>query len=490
MSIRATATATALVALAAAGPLATAHAAPAGAPAGVSAEVQLAQSGVPAAVVADIQSLLNRLGYDAGPADGVMGWRTRSAIRAYQRAEELEVNGEPSYRLRAELRDSVQAAERPQEEEQEQAPAEAESDAELVTNIQARLRRLGYDVPVVSGKQDASTREAIRAYQRDHNLLVTGQATTALLDHIERTAGSQPPEFTDRETVRKVQAALNARGYNAGPADGVMGPSTRSAIRTYRADADMEISGRIDADLLASLDIQTAASPDSNDVAEQVEDQGETDAEPRYETAIVDEFDDGNFTHDPHWRIMAGSMEVTAEGWLDSRVEIPEEPKGFGDIGRQVLQGVMADALGINFPDARNVSAIATSVEVGNAFRARFTVAGERDEDGTFALGTYRGNNGQGYRVAAIQEGVRLMAVTRDGIRTIADTRAVDLGDGENHRVELHRDRDGSMWVVVDDRTVISAQDQTFKEPFDGIALINAGGHWRVDHVEVQSRVD
>jgi localization factor PodJL len=44
--------------------------------------------------VRNIQLILNKNGYDAGVADGVMGDRTRSAIAAYQKAKGMEPTGE------------------------------------------------------------------------------------------------------------------------------------------------------------------------------------------------------------------------------------------------------------------------------------------------------------------------------------------------------------------------------------------------------------
>lgn len=45
--------------------------------------------------VLELQRELNQLGFNAGPIDGVMGARTRSAIRAYQADNELLVDGQP-----------------------------------------------------------------------------------------------------------------------------------------------------------------------------------------------------------------------------------------------------------------------------------------------------------------------------------------------------------------------------------------------------------
>lgn len=44
--------------------------------------------------VKSIQSVLNNLGYDAGPADGIMGSKTRQAIKMYQQDHDLPVTGQ------------------------------------------------------------------------------------------------------------------------------------------------------------------------------------------------------------------------------------------------------------------------------------------------------------------------------------------------------------------------------------------------------------
>ena len=51
------------------------------------------------ALVQDVQRRLNELGYNAGPADGVAGRGTRSAIREYQQVAGLGVDGQPSMAL-------------------------------------------------------------------------------------------------------------------------------------------------------------------------------------------------------------------------------------------------------------------------------------------------------------------------------------------------------------------------------------------------------
>jgi peptidoglycan hydrolase-like protein with peptidoglycan-binding domain len=45
------------------------------------------------ALVTRAQNLLNKLGYDAGMADGLMGAQTRDAIKSFERKNGLEETG-------------------------------------------------------------------------------------------------------------------------------------------------------------------------------------------------------------------------------------------------------------------------------------------------------------------------------------------------------------------------------------------------------------
>lgn len=61
-------------------------------------------SGLTQAQRRELQELLNAAGYDAGTPDGVIGSGTEAAIEAYQRANGLPVDGEPSLALLRRLR--------------------------------------------------------------------------------------------------------------------------------------------------------------------------------------------------------------------------------------------------------------------------------------------------------------------------------------------------------------------------------------------------
>ena len=54
-------------------------------------------------------------------------------------------------------------------------------------------------------------------------------------------------------TVADAQNALNSKGYDAGPADGRMGPHTRSAIMKFQADKNLPQTGTLDPATLTAL---------------------------------------------------------------------------------------------------------------------------------------------------------------------------------------------------------------------------------------------
>jgi membrane-bound lytic murein transglycosylase B len=57
----------------------------------------------------EMQQLLNQLGFDAGPEDGLPGPRTASAIRIFQKEHSLPPDGYPSPTLLKRLRALAEA---------------------------------------------------------------------------------------------------------------------------------------------------------------------------------------------------------------------------------------------------------------------------------------------------------------------------------------------------------------------------------------------
>jgi peptidoglycan hydrolase-like protein with peptidoglycan-binding domain len=51
-------------------------------------------------------------------------------------------------------------------------------------------------------------------------------------------------------------AALNERGFRAGPPDGVLGPSTQVALRNFQMSENLEATGQLNRQTLQALGVQ------------------------------------------------------------------------------------------------------------------------------------------------------------------------------------------------------------------------------------------
>jgi len=68
--------------------------------------------------------------------------------------------------------------------------------------------------------------------------------------HDSRTSS---PSMASDSSVVNAQNALNSQGYNAGTADGRMGPTTRAAILKFQADHNLPQTGTFDSPTLNAL---------------------------------------------------------------------------------------------------------------------------------------------------------------------------------------------------------------------------------------------
>ena len=63
----------------------------------------------------------------------------------------------------------------------------------------------------------------------------------------------EPGLVTDERDIAAAQRTLNQLGYNAGKTDGIVGPNTRQAIRTFQKDRGLVEDGRLTLDLADKL---------------------------------------------------------------------------------------------------------------------------------------------------------------------------------------------------------------------------------------------
>ena len=62
-------------------------------------------------------------------------------------------------------------------------------------------------------------------------------------------------EYTDKETIRMAQEALNAAGYDCGAPDGVLGSGTAAVITQYQTDKNLTVTGTVTHEMLIELGV-------------------------------------------------------------------------------------------------------------------------------------------------------------------------------------------------------------------------------------------
>lgn len=142
--------------------------------------------GQQAGLVADVQRELARLGLYTGTIDGIAGSHTEAAVAAYETAAGLAVTGAPSAALLDFMRNPsaadahtiapLPAALRRDAEDTIAKPRRATvSQEEVCRRIQSALNQIGYGPIGVDGRPGAETTNAIRRFELDNGLPITGE---------------------------------------------------------------------------------------------------------------------------------------------------------------------------------------------------------------------------------------------------------------------------------------------------------------------------
>jgi len=136
-----------------------------------------------------------------------------------------------------------------------------ERKTESIRSIQRVLADRGYEPGPVDGVLGAATRAAIMAYEHDHGLPITADASEQLLAHLDPSndeaypRAGRPGRMPHAEQlVRSVQQSMTMLGYFSGRIDGWPGTDTVRAIREFEAHAGLPVTGRVSARLLARID--------------------------------------------------------------------------------------------------------------------------------------------------------------------------------------------------------------------------------------------
>jgi hypothetical protein len=130
-----------------------------------------------------------------------------------------------------------------------------------------------------------------------------------------------------------------------------------------------------------------------------------------------------------------------------------------------------------------------TRVVISNSFSIQMDMV-SRKADGRFEMDVFQGyQRNAGYRLvynAGASPSFEILRFGRSGARRLAaHSRAFKLEDGYRHRILFTRDESGGMSISVDGGTVVEASDRSFRDPFNGVALVNEGGDFAIREITV-----
>ena len=130
-----------------------------------------------------VEETLNARGFKAGPADGKLDDATRTALRAFQKSENIAVTGNlnPRTLQRLGIEDTTASAGSSQRG--------AEPSSATIREVQRQLASRGYSPGKPDGVLGRSTRAALMEFQRKENLPATGRADSATLSALGVSTG-------------------------------------------------------------------------------------------------------------------------------------------------------------------------------------------------------------------------------------------------------------------------------------------------------------
>ena len=213
---------------------------------------------VDSTTIRQVQQTLHKRGFRAGPIDGIMGPSTQAAVKSFQQSQNLETTGQLNRQTLVALGlqpDPMSSVER----------QGAVYGRPTIRKIQQTLNSRGFHAGPVDGVMNPDTQAALRDFQKSENLEPTGmpnqQTLAALGMPAEPTVSAErrAPIFvvaTPSRTVREAQQALNQRGFQAGPPDGFIGPTTQAALRNFQASANLQATGQLDRQTLDALGVR------------------------------------------------------------------------------------------------------------------------------------------------------------------------------------------------------------------------------------------
>ena len=222
------------------------------------------QSGDSGSKVQSLQQSLKKLGFYTGSIDGKYGSGTVSAVKAFQRAAGLTVDGKAGAKtLSAIAEGKVTNNNASNTTAGSTTPSTVQTlsqgdSGSRVKTLQESLKKLGYYTGTVDGKYGAATTKAVKAFQRDANLYADGKAGAKTLAAIAEgkvtKADSGSLSLGDSGSkVKSLQESLKKLGYYTGSIDGQYGNGTYNAVKAFQQARGLTADGKAGEKTLSAL---------------------------------------------------------------------------------------------------------------------------------------------------------------------------------------------------------------------------------------------
>lgn len=210
-----------------------------------------------------MQRKLRELGFFSGEPDGVFNEATQRAVEGFQMVNGLTITGiaDGATLMRLMADSPITWTDFLTE------MSVGEGDTGLnVYVLQKRLAQMGYFTGSCTATYGELTVQAVRSFQQENDLTVSGQADPATWAAIY-TGSAAASGHTNAmqvgdygEGVIAVQTRLNALGFYDGEIDGTFGFSTESAVRLFQMANGLTATGTLSPEAQSRLMADSAAS--------------------------------------------------------------------------------------------------------------------------------------------------------------------------------------------------------------------------------------
>lgn len=207
-------------------------------------------------VIAEMQEKLQEAGCLEGTADGVYGTDTYEAVRKYQMDRGIPVSGAIDEMTYSALMNQGEEA----DSQRGYGPyvyARGDHGAEIEA-LQKKLQSMGYLDDIADGIYGENTEAAVRKFQKEHGLSVSGSMDRKTIDAVNRKYSSQTGSFSlsvgdSGEKVIRLQNKLLLHGYDPGTVDGIYGAGTERAVQRLQEAERLAATGVADSNVWERL---------------------------------------------------------------------------------------------------------------------------------------------------------------------------------------------------------------------------------------------